>query len=135
MDICDNTYSNYNDIYSEYDVVKYFINHTIDICGNLFYSIDKVDCITDNWVNEMYDTRHIKSNVNDIYLTIGTDKEYLTYNRNELASKIFNVDVAGNVVFYFSNEFLNDVELYDQIKSIKNYAIRTGLVKAENIKI
>ena len=50
IDMCGNNISvldvdiNY-DIYNDFDIVKYSINHTTDICGCLYYSIDKIDCM------------------------------------------------------------------------------------------
>ena len=86
-DICGNCISDINyDIYNDFEVVKYIIYHTIDISGSLYYSIDRIDCITDNWVNEMYDVRYIKCNAGDINLNVGVDTEYKIYNKKTKGS-------------------------------------------------
>ena len=138
VDICGNNLSvldvdiNY-DIYSEFDVVKYSINHTTDISGCLYYSIDKIDCMTDAWVAETMGIHNVNC-ITGINLNVATDTEYLTYNRNELACNLFNMDCAGNVIFYFS-EFSTYADIQQQIKQIKNYSIRSGLIKAIDIHI
>jgi hypothetical protein len=121
------------DCYDDFDIVKYSINHTLDESGKkLFYSMDKIDCMTNAWVAETMDLHRI--NYNGIEMNIGTDTEYRIYNKNKLASELFGIDVAGNVVFYF-NEFLNETEIKEQLKSIKNSAIHSGLIDYKNIKI
>jgi len=139
VDICGNNVSaldvdiNY-DIYSEFDVVKYSINHTTDISGCLYYSIDKIDCMTDAWVAETMGIHNVNC-ITGINLNVATDREYLTYNRNVIASELFKIDCAGNVIFYFTDEFLNETEKQNAIKEIKNYSIRSGLIKAIDIHI
>ena len=121
------------DIYNEFEIVKYTINHTTDMCGNLFYSIDKIPCMTDNYVAECYDIHYINSKTN-IKVNIGTETEYKIFNKNKGASELFGMDLAGNVIFWFDC-FLNDTELTQNLKQIKNESMRTGLIDAINIKI
>jgi hypothetical protein len=139
VDICGNNVSvlntdvNYDmDCYDDFDIVKYSINHTLDVCGRLFYSMDRIGCMTNAWVAETMDIHRI--NYNGIEMNIGTDTEYRIYNKNKLASELFGIDVAGNVVFYF-NEFLNETEIKEQLKSIKNSSIHSGLIDYRNIRI
>jgi len=138
-DICGNCVSdlatdiNY-DIYNDFEIVKYVIYHTIDISGFLYYSIDRIDCITDNWVNEMYDVRYIKCNAGDINLNVGVDTEYKIYNKNKLSSELFGMDCAGNTIFWFE-PYLNETEIREQVKLIKNFCMRTNLIKAQDIHI
>jgi len=139
IDMCGNNISvldvdiNY-DIYNDFDIVKYSINHTSDISGCLYYSIDKIDCMTNNFVAETMDIHNVNC-ITGINLNVATETEYLTYNRNVMASSLFNMDCAGNVIFYFADEFLNETEKRTAIKEIKNYAIHTGLIKAIDIHI
>lgn len=132
VSILDN-YVNF-DIYNDFEIVKYVINHTTDNSGNLFYSIDKIDCMTQNWFNENYNSHFITTDADDICVNIGFDTQYLIYNKNELASKLFNTDLAGNIIFFW-DEYHSQDEIKENLKSIKNYCMRTNLIDAVNIKI
>ena len=115
LDVCGNDvlvldtevkYNPYYDIYNEFEIVKYVINYNMGDDNKLKYSIDKIECMT----------------------------EYLTYNRNKLASELFGIDCAGNTIFWF-DEYLNETELKYQIKEIKNFCMRTNLINYADIKI
>ena len=143
LDVCGNNvsvldtevkYNPYYDIYNEFEIVKYVINHSTGDDNKLKYSIDKIECMTDNWVNEVYDIQYIKCNASDIGLNVGIDTEYKIYNRNKLASELFGIDCAGNTIFWF-DEYLNETELKHNIKEIKNFCMRTNLINYADIKI
>jgi len=125
---------NYDIDYYDYETKRYIIYHTLDVCGNLYYSLERTDYMTANWINEIYDTHYIKSKCG-VIVNVGTDTEYKIYNKNKLACELFGVDCAGNVVFWLDEEFLNETEIKEQLKSIKNSAIHSGLIDYRNIRI
>ncbi len=141
VDICGNDVSildtdvNYEyDMDYDFDTKRYIIYHTLDVCGNLYYSIEQTDFQTNNWINDIYDTHYIKSKCG-VIVNVGTDTEYKIFNKNKLASELFGIDVAGNVLFWLDEEFLNETEIKEQLKSIKNSSIHSGLIDYRNIRI
>lgn len=140
VDICGNDVSildtdvNYEyDMDYDFDTKRYIIYHTTDTNGNLYYSVEQTDYMTINWIHEIYDVKTIK--YNNINFSIATDTEYRIYNKNKLVDSIFNVECAGNVLFWIEDEYLNEIECKNVIKSIKNDAVRTGMVDYRNIRI
>lgn len=142
LDVCGNNVSvldvdvNYDiDNYNDFDTQRFIINHTTDLSGNLFYSIDRTENMTQNWINEIYTTQYVKCNAGDINLNVGIDTEYKIYNKNKLASELLGVDCAGNVLIWIDDEFLSDIDRHEQIKEIKNFCMRTNLINYADIKI
>jgi len=116
-----------------YNTTKYIIKYGYDENDKLVYSFDKIN-MTDNWINEMYDIVDVScaTGCNDIIVAVDTEHIRYKFNRNNVASILFNKTLAGNVVFYFSS-YMNEDDVSKELKEIKNYLVRNGLIDWNNI--
>ena len=115
------------------NTTKYILKYSYDENDKLAYSLDKIT-MTDNWVNDMYDIVDVSCATGCSDIIVATDTEYSKYkfNRNNVASVLFNKTLAGNVVFYFSS-YMNEDDVSKELKEIKNYLVRNGLIDWNNI--
>ena len=122
----------------DYKTSKYIIKYNLKEDGVCYYyTIEPIE-MTDNWFLECYELYAPIPKTKCNYITLGVDKEYLVYNENEVATDLFNIKVAGDVVFAFSEDKNGDdlttEVIEEELKKIKNYLIRAGM-NYKNIKI
>jgi len=115
------------------NTTKYILKYSYDENDKLAYCMDKIT-MTDNWVNEMYDIVDVSCATGCSDIIVAIDTEYIRhkFNRNNVASVLFGKPLAGNVVFYFSS-FMNQDDINKELKEIKNYLVRNGLIDWKNI--
>tara|TARA_R110000772_G_scaffold268426_1_gene395455 strand:+ start:750 stop:1244 length:495 start_codon:yes stop_codon:yes gene_type:complete len=122
----------------DYKTSKYIIKYNLNSDGvRYYYTIEPIE-MTDNWFLEFYDLYAPITKTKCRYITLGVDKEYLFYNENEVATDLFNIKVAGDVVFSFSEDENGDdltaEVIEEELKKIKNYLVSAGM-NYKNIKI
>jgi hypothetical protein len=118
----------------DYETSKYIIKYNLeDDFVRYYYTIEPIE-MTNNWFIEMYELYAPISKTGCSKITLGVDKEYMYYNENEVATDLFNMKVAGDVVFAFNVDEMTADEIEEELKNIKNYLVRCGM-NYKNIRI
>jgi len=118
----------------DYETSKYIIKYNLEDDGvKYYYTIEPIE-MTNNWLLEMYELYAPISKTGCSKITLGVDKEYMYYNENEVATDLFNMKVAGDVVFAFDIDEMTADEIEEELKNIKNYLVRRGM-NYKNIRI